>query len=1225
MPSYFEYLKRKPDRAVLVGGAVLALILAALPVFEGIEGWERTQRDADRTVTNLALVVEQEVASTLRTIDVSLKTVAELIELSPARQLDAPAVGMAMKGRLKDPPFVRSIAIFDADGRTVQNTAGIPVASAITAADRDYFAVHRDDPARGLVLGTPISGRETQQLTVPMGRRIGGPDGRFAGAVVAFVDPRAMSEVYGDVDVGAGGAISLIRADGTILTRFPYREDIVGRSLRDAPLFREHLPRSRVGLVTGTRTVENAKRLYSYRALADFPVVVYVGIDQDRVLRQKLIGAAVHFGIAVAILVIVGFATILLIRAMQRQQSLLEQTRASEDRYRILFDDLPVGISESTADGRIILVNTAWRRMYGYGETDAVAGIDASKFWADSSDRARMFDQLAGKDHAAKAEALRKRRDGTKFWVELNTHGTVDADGKLQRMRSIHIDIADRKRREEIESAHRAAEVEFRALFNDLPVGISDTTSDGRILAVNAAWRRMYGYGETDELAEVRLPEHWVDPSARVRWIEGLLQKDHVGKLEVLRKRRDGTRFWVELHARGVVDADGKLQRLRTIHLDVTDRKQREEVEAARREIEDRLHLAVRAGNVGLWDWNLRTNKVYFSPEWKRQIGYEDHEISGDFSEWETRLHPDDRARAVRTAQAFIEKPEGYYNVEFRLCHKNGSYRWIVAHGAVLQDDQGKPIRMLGSHFDVTERKRMEAELRETAAAERAGEMNYRTLIAASAAAIVGLDTSGNVTLWNPAAETLFGYSVAEVLGKPLPTVPEDQQDKFERGLDLLTRGQTILDEQRVRRTKDGRLITISVRVAPVYGSDGRLIGSIAVVTDLTERMALENQLHQAQKMEAVGQLTGGIAHDFNNLLTVILGNAETLAEALADNPKLKRLAEMTGMAAQRGADLTKSLLMYSRRQKLEPRVTDINGLVKRMEKLLRRALGEQVEIALVRGSGAGSATVDPAQLEAAILNLAVNARDAMPRGGKLTIETADVELDRDYARANEGAKPGSYVVIAVSDTGTGMPPEVVAKAFDPFFTTKEVGKGTGLGLSMVYGFVKQSGGYIKLYSEVGHGTTVKLYLPRATLADKPDAAASGAAEIRGDNETILLVEDDELVRAHVEGLVKGLGYSVLSARNGPEALDILRQDRKIDLLFTDIVMPGGMTGLQLAEEARRLRPGLRVLYTSGYAEGAMAGQGTQDIGFDLLSKPYQRHKLAAKLRQALEAKGPAA
>jgi len=392
-----------------------------------------------------------------------------------------------------------------------------------------------------------------------------------------------------------------------------------------------------------------------------------------------------------------------------------------------------------------------------------------------------------------------------------------------------------------------------------------------------------------------------------------------------------------------------------------------------------------------------------------------------------------------------------------------------------------------------------------------------------------------------------------------------------------------------------------------------------AMVRRFQEIEANEAQVRQAQKMEAIGQLTGGVAHDFNNILTVITGTIEILADAVRDRPQLAGITTMISAAAERGADLTRHLLAFSRRQPLQPRATDINALVVDAAKLLRPTLGEQIEIESMLAHDSAPALIDPSQLSTAILNLALNARDAMPDGGKLTLETRNVVLDDDYAQLNREAKPGNYVLIAVSDTGQGIPAQLLDKVFEPFFTTKDVGKGSGLGLSMVYGFVKQSNGHIKIYSEEGHGTTVKLYLPRAAGAPEAPAQSAQLTVARGD-ETILIVEDDALVRDYVVTQVGRLGYRTLAASNAAEGLAIIDSPARIDLLFTDVIIPGGMNGRQLAIEAGRRRPGLKVLYTSGYTENAIVHHGRLDADVLLLAKPYVSADLARMIRTAIEA-----
>lgn len=392
-------------------------------------------------------------------------------------------------------------------------------------------------------------------------------------------------------------------------------------------------------------------------------------------------------------------------------------------------------------------------------------------------------------------------------------------------------------------------------------------------------------------------------------------------------------------------------------------------------------------------------------------------------------------------------------------------------------------------------------------------------------------------------------------------------------------------------------------------------------LASLASRAEMEAKLNQSSKMEAIGQLTGGIAHDFNNLLTVVLGNAEALADELAKLPELQEMAEITANAALRGAELTSRLLAFARKQTLEPRVMDVSQLIQSMDRLLRRTLPENIAIEIVRAGGLWKTEVDPGQLEAALLNLALNARDAMIQGGSLTIEIANAALDDDYVASEPGLEAGQYVLIVVTDTGHGIAPEALQHIFQPFFTTKEVGKGTGLGLSMVYGFVKQSGGHIRVYSEVGEGTSIKLYFPRSFAHEAGTALRPAGRTALGGTETILVVEDDQLVRQYVVSQLKTLGYRVFEAADAKSALDILHQIPNVDLLFTDVVMPGGMGGRELSEAALALRPDLKVLFTSGYTENSIVHNGKLDPGIELLSKPYRREQLAIKLRKLLAAK----
>jgi signal transduction histidine kinase/HAMP domain-containing protein len=434
--------------------------------------------------------------------------------------------------------------------------------------------------------------------------------------------------------------------------------------------------------------------------------------------------------------------------------------------------------------------------------------------------------------------------------------------------------------------------------------------------------------------------------------------------------------------------------------------------------------------------------------------------------------------------------------------------------------------------------------------------------------------------------------------------------------------GENVDSVDMVLRSKGNeRKVHLTISGRPIESIGDAANGAVLVLRDVTVLKETERLLRDSQKMDAIGQLTGGVAHDFNNILTVITGTIDILSRGVADRPTLANIARMIDEAATRGADLTRQLLAFARKQPLHPQVTDVNTLVIDTAKLLRPTLGQQIEIESMLEDGVSPAMVDGTQLSTALLNLALNARDAMPNGGKLTLETANVSLGETYTQAHPETRPGPYVMVSVKDTGTGIPPALHHKVFEPFFTTKEVGKGTGLGLSMVYGFVKQSGGHIEIYSEEGKGTAIKLYFPRSD-EELLTHNSTPAPPLRGGHETILVVEDDALVRKYVISQLESLGYAPVAAANASEAIALVERGQTFDLLFTDIVMPGGMNGRELADEMVRRRPNARVLYTSGFTENAIVHQGRLDPNVALLSKPYRKLDLAQMIRKALGGRG---
>jgi len=509
----------------------------------------------------------------------------------------------------------------------------------------------------------------------------------------------------------------------------------------------------------------------------------------------------------------------------------------------------------------------------------------------------------------------------------------------------------------------------------------------------------------------------------------------------------------------------------------------------------------------------------------------------------------------------------------------------------------------------------------------RASEQQFQLLVqGVTDYAIFMIDPQGRITTWNSGAERIKGYHAEEIIGENFSRfyTEEDQREgvPMRALLRAMMEGRYGAEGWRVR--KDGSRFRASVVIDPIHDDAGKLIGFAKVTRDVTER-------HQAQAMAengAIGQLTGGVAHDFNNLLTIVIGNLETAQRQLGAlsggaASRLKRALDNAMRGAQRAAILTQRLLAFSRQQPLDPKPLDLNKFIAAEVEFLQRSLGETIEVEAVGSAGLWPVEVDAHQLEAALLNLAVNARDAMPNGGKLTIETSNAFLDQDYCSTNPEVIPGQYVMIAVSDNGTGMTQNVAERAFEPFFSTKSAGQGTGLGLSQVYGFIKQSKGHIKIYSEVGEGTSVKIYLPRLLQdIDRKDEGQQPAEAVEGPgHETILVVEDDRDVRAYLVELLRDLNYRVLSAHDAVSAVGLIENgEMRIDLLLTDVVLPG-MNGRQLAEQAKNRRPDLKVLFTTGYSRNAIVHQGRLDAGVAMIQKPITQDGLAARIRDLLDAR----
>jgi PAS domain S-box-containing protein len=528
--------------------------------------------------------------------------------------------------------------------------------------------------------------------------------------------------------------------------------------------------------------------------------------------------------------------------------------------------------------------------------------------------------------------------------------------------------------------------------------------------------------------------------------------------------------------------------------------------------------------------------------------------------------------------------------------------------------EDGEPI-FVGIIRDLTERKAAEKALRESS--ER-----MRAVVETAVDGVILIDAFGNILMFNPACERLFGYAAWEVIGQNVRTLmPEPyraEHDSYITNYRKSGERKIIgIGREVTGRRKDGSTFPMDLSVGEAK-QEGESI-FVGMIHDLSSRKRTEEQLAQAQKMEMVGQLSGGIAHDFNNLLTVILGNAEALGIRLKAREDLRHLADNIADAAERGAQLTQRLLAFSRRQILQPTAVDCNALVETMQVLLRRTLREDIDLRVKAARQPVLALADAAQLESAILNLALNAQDAMPRGGTLTLSTEEIELDPDSLGSNIDVRARRYVCVSVTDDGAGMDAATLARVFEPFFTTKEVGKGSGLGLSMVYGFATQSNGHVTIYSEVGLGTSVRLFLPVADANAQAAPRQHDAPVAPSGEETVLVVEDDPFVRSHVIASLESLGYRVMVAGDGREALSMLHGGARPALVFTDVVMPGGINGLQLVEELRRIAPGLKVLFTSGYPQEALTSRGQINPEARMLTKPYRKAELARRVREALD------
>jgi PAS domain S-box-containing protein len=884
-------------------------------------------------------------------------------------------------------------------------------------------------------------------------------------------------------------------------------------------------------------------------------------------------------------------------------QDITERKKAEEELRLTHFsvEHAPDAVFWMNPEGRIVYANEAACRSLGRTREEVVAlsvpDIDPLVSVAAWD---ATWEEI--KTHGAMThETQHRRKDGQTFPVEISAK-YLEFGGNEYSF-AFARDITERKRAEE---AVRKANEMVRAVVQASPIAITVLDDDDKVLLYSPAAEKMFGWS-AEEVVGGRLPYITGDAEGSHKDLLAQTQAgDRLSNVEMRRSRKDGTSVDFLLSTAPIFDAQGKAVAHVGVMNDITKRKRAEE---ALRQSEERFRQIAETIDEVFWmaDPQIATIQ-YVSPAYERVWGRSTASLHANPRSFTEAIHPDDRTRVL--ADLEIQKSGQAFDHEYRVVRPDNTVRWVWDRGFPVHDDSGHIVRYVGVAVDITARKEAEAEnARLVAAIEQAAE------------GVIITNTAGEIEYANPSFSRMTGYDRDDVLGRNPRILKSGKQDPavYEHLWTTILSGNAWHGEL-VNRRKDGTLYTEELSVAPVRGARGEITHFIATKQDVTERRNLEIQLRQAQKMEAVGRLAGGVAHDFNNLLTIINGYSEMALRRVKSQDLLRNHIAEIRKAGERAASLTRQLLAFSRQQVLAPRILDVRNLVADIEKMLRRLIGEDIELVTIRHAASSQVKADPGQLEQILVNLVVNARDAMPQGGKLIIEVTNVVIEGTYVDQHPVVTPGHYVLMAVSDTGTGMTPEIQAHIFEPFFTTKEQGKGTGLGLAMVYGTVKQSGGYIWVYSELGRGATFKIYLPR--IRDEAETAQDSEAPARPvmGSETILLVEDEEAVRALAARSLEEQGYKVLESTSPEDAIEISRRyTEPIHLLLTDVVLPR-ISGRKIAEHLTPLRPGMKVLYMSGYTDDTILRAGVLEAGTAFLQKPFTPTSLAHRVREVLDA-----
>ncbi|MDB5931634.1 MAG: baeS [Polaromonas sp.] len=909
---------------------------------------------------------------------------------------------------------------------------------------------------------------------------------------------------------------------------------------------------------------------------------------------------------------------------------------------RRLLDLATEGLYAVDGEGMGTLCNAAFLAMFDYASADEVQGRKIQlKLFQPAADTAcphaaiDLVQQsvLAGKSLSISA-AMFHRNSGESFLVDYCAE-PIWRQGVLEAVLFTFRDSSERLLGQQVRLDREKAERDLREMHDQLR--LAEAAGGIGTFLVDIANNTIF---TSDEFCKIfGLPVLRTLPAGM---IESLFQEDaaDVGSSKAsrqsgdallnveyrIRKANTGEMRWISRCAEFVRNASGQPVWMRGVVQDVTERKL---AQATLQESESRFRVLAQAVPNQVWsatpegwlDWVNQKVFDYFGADAKDILG----------NGWLQWVHPAD-LEGTRTQWLHALHHKTAYETEFRLRRRDGIYRWhlVRALPVVLEGC----TRWLGANTDIEEQKATQAELAQLNATleerveQRTRDRDRMWRLSTDLILVAGFD--GTVKSANPAWEKLLGWKEHELVGRPLvQLVHEGDWQRTAAEIENLGRGHTTQRFENRYRHRDGSYKTISWIAVPDSERIHAVGRDISIERESAQALkGAEDRLRQSQKMEAIGQLTGGIAHDFNNLLQGISGAIEVVRGRLASGrtEDVSYFMDAAINSAKRAAALIHRLLAFARQQSLETKVVDLNRLVMSMEDLMRRTLGEHIELMVAVSDALWLARSDDNQLESAVLNLAVNARDAMPQGGTLTIRTSNATLEQSYTRLHEGLQPGDYAVISVSDTGTGMAPDVLARVFEPFFTTKPIGQGTGLGLSMIYGFAKQSGGHVRIHSQLGQGTEVSLYMPRyddaAAVAPEADAAMP-VSRLQGEGETLLVVEDDPAVRMIVLDELNELGYITLEAMDGPTALPILQSSQKIDLLISDVGLPG-MNGRQIAEIGRQYRPELPVLFMTGYAQSAAARSEFLAPGMQMISKPFSMDEMAAKIRHMLSGKNAA-